>query len=315
MAKVGTEIFEASNILKNGGLVAIPTETVYGLAANALSEQAVVKIFKVKKRPDFNPLIVHDTKEKIKQWASVFYLEAQILAEKFWPGPLTLVLPKSKHIPYQVTSGLETVGLRVPNHILTTHLLEELDFPLAAPSANPFGYISPTEAQHVVEQLGNDIDYVLDGGNCNIGVESTIVGFEKGKIVIYRLGGISVGEIEKVVGKVEVKINTSSNPKSPGMLKSHYAPLTPLILLDEFDPDIADQENTAFLLFNQSLSKVSKDRQFNLSLSGNFFEAAANLYAMLRKLDNLGFKQIIAFKLPKESLGDTINDRLTRAAV
>src|ERR1035437_8374682 len=208
MSKIGIDIEKAKQILQEGGLVAIPTETVYGLAANALNKDAVFKIIEAKNRPHFDPLIIHtDSIEKVKLHVSDFPQWAQQLANAFWPGPLTLLLPKKNSIPDLVTSGLPQVAVRIPNHPLTLQLLKSLDFPLAAPSANPFGYVSPTNAEHVAAQLQGSVDYILDGGPCDVGIESTIVGFEDGKITIYRLGGLAIEDIEKLVGKVQVKIN------------------------------------------------------------------------------------------------------------
>src|SRR6478735_1162446 len=192
MAEIGKDIVLAKQLLENGDLVAIPTETVYGLAGNALSATSVAKIFSTKNRPQFDPLIVHvPSLEKAKDYVSEVPDFAKALTEKFWPGPLTLLLKKKTVIPDLVTSGLDTVGIRCPDHSLTRDLLTSLDFPLAAPSANPFGYVSPTEPSHVNEQLGQKIKYILDGGVCPVGIESTIVGFENEGPVVYRLGGLS----------------------------------------------------------------------------------------------------------------------------
>src|SRR5690606_33298262 len=209
----------------------LPTETVYGLAANAIDTDAVVKIFETKNRPSFDPLIVHTGSiEQLSKYTGSIDEELQKLADKFWPGPLTLLLNKKPIIPDLVTSGLDRVAVRIPDHPMAMELLLALDFPLAAPSANPFGYISPTKALHVQDKLGDKIRYILDGGNCEVGLESTIVGIEEGQTIIYRLGGTEVSAIEQVVGKVLILPQSSSNPKSPGMLKSHYAPKTPFIL-------------------------------------------------------------------------------------
>jgi L-threonylcarbamoyladenylate synthase len=186
---IGEIIQEAKSFLLDGNIVAIPTETVYGLAGNALDPAAVLQIFTAKERPAFDPLIVHISSiDKVELYAHSIPSQAYDLMHEFWPGPLTIVLPKNSIIPDIVTSGLDTVGLRIPNHPTTIKLLKQLDFPLAAPSANPFGYISPTSAQHVFDQLGGKIPYILDGGICDVGVESTIVGFENDKCLIYRLG-------------------------------------------------------------------------------------------------------------------------------
>ncbi|MCO5248912.1 MAG: L-threonylcarbamoyladenylate synthase [Chitinophagales bacterium] len=312
MSKVGTSIDEAVEILKRGGLVAIPTETVYGLGANALNKSAVLKVFAAKKRPSFDPLIVHSTKDKIFNWAKTVPEKARILADAIWPGPLTLILTKTDDIPYEVTSGLDTVGLRVPNHPLALQLLERLDFPLSAPSANPFAYISPTTAQHVFDSLKDEIDYILNGGESQIGIESTIIAFDKEIPTVYRLGGLSIEDIEKVIGHVQVQINTSSNPKTPGSAKMHYAPLKPMFLVDDFS-QIEDDATTAYITFHENLD-IENQRQFSLSTKGDYYEAAARLYALLRELDESDFRRIVAKRLPEESLGRAINDRLQRAS-
>ena len=208
MAEIGKDIQKAKDFLEKDELVAIPTETVYGLAANALNPIAVAKIFEAKERPTFDPLIVHThSLQEVYKFVTNIHPALLKLAEAFWPGPLTLLLPKKEIIPSLVTSGLDRVGVRVPNHSLTLDLLSQLNFPLAAPSANPFGYISPTTAMHVEKQLGTKIPYILDGGSCEVGLESTIVGEENGEIIIYRLGGLSVDEIETIVGKVSMQLN------------------------------------------------------------------------------------------------------------
>ncbi|HMR42430.1 MAG TPA: L-threonylcarbamoyladenylate synthase, partial [Saprospiraceae bacterium] len=228
---IGADIQKAARLLRSEALVAIPTETVYGLAGNALSEKAVAEIFRVKNRPVFDPLIVHtDHFQKAKQFLKEVPDWASELAAHFMPGPLTLLLPKNERIPDLVTAGSELVAIRVPNHPLTLQLLALLEFPLAAPSANPFGYISPTTAQHVADQLGEKIPYILDGGPCRVGVESTIVGFVDEKITVFRKGGVAIEYLEKVVGTMSVQAHSSSNPLAPGMLKSHYAPRTPVVV-------------------------------------------------------------------------------------
>lgn len=311
---VSQDIREAIRILSEGGLVAIPTETVYGLAGNALDVSAVLSIFEAKRRPSFDPLIIHSTQDKIFSWVKEVPEQAQQLAQACWPGPLTLVLPKADSIPFEVTSGLDTVGIRVPDHALTLALLAEIDFPLAAPSANPFGYISPTTAQHVQDQLGDAIPMILDGGPCEVGIESTIVGFEDGKPCIYRLGGISVEAIEAVLGTVQVKVNMASNPRAPGQLKSHYAPKKPLLLKEQILTE-EDNPETAYLLFSEAIPGIPEERQFFLSDKGDFFVAAARLYAQLRALDQSQYRRIIAQLLPESGLGRAINDRIQRAAV
>ncbi|MBC7451992.1 MAG: threonylcarbamoyl-AMP synthase, partial [Cytophagales bacterium] len=204
-AVIGTNITLVKNLLVEEKAISIPTETVYGLAGNAFSSYSVSEIFRIKKRPSFDPLIVHTHSiDSLADFVTEIPEQAHMLAKAFWPGPLTLLLPKKDSISDLVTSGLDRVAIRIPNHPLTLELLRMLPFPLAAPSANPFGYISPTTAQHVADQLGKDIEYILDGGPCTIGVESTIVGWENGKATILRVGGLSIEAIEAVIGKVEV---------------------------------------------------------------------------------------------------------------
>ncbi|NVK51203.1 MAG: threonylcarbamoyl-AMP synthase, partial [Cyclobacteriaceae bacterium] len=218
MALIGQDIEKAKEFLEAGQLVGIPTETVYGLAGNALNVDAVAKIFQTKNRPSFDPLIVHtDSIEKVNSFVADIPEILQRLAKEFWPGPLTLLLEKKSIIPDLVTAGLNRVAVRMPKHPLTLKLLKELSFPLAAPSANPFGYISPTKAVHVAQQLGEQIPYILDGGSCEVGLESTIVGMEDEKVTIYRLGGLDLNLITELVGEVEIKSHSSSNQASPGL--------------------------------------------------------------------------------------------------
>lgn len=318
MAEIGKDIEKAAALLSSGKLVAIPTETVYGLAGNALDEQAVLSIFKTKKRPSFDPLIVHlGDKTQLSDYVKEVPEELEELASKFWPGPLTLLLPKRGMIPDLVTSGLDTVGIRVPRHPLTRELLQSLDFPLAAPSANPFGYISPTSALHVQDQLGDKLPYILDGGTCEVGLESTIVGMEQGQVIIYRLGGIAVDRIESAVGKVLILPQSSSNPKSPGMLKSHYAPGIPMVLgnLDELMTKYRQKGIVfAVLSFNRTFPDLSQELQFALSPAGDYDEAARNLFQGMRVLDRAKVEIILAEELPEIHLGKAINDRLRRAS-
>lgn len=318
MAKIGIDILQAKVILEHGELVGIPTETVYGLAGNALNPDAVAKIFSVKNRPSFDPLILHTSGiEKISQFTEAVPNPLQTLANTFWPGPLTLLLPKKAIVPDLVTSGLDTVAVRVPDHSLTLELLSILDFPLAAPSANPFGYISPTTALHVNDQLGDKIQYILDGGNCKVGLESTIVGMENGRVTIYRLGGLDVEDIEKLVGKVDVKSHSTSNPRSPGMLKSHYAPAKPFVLgnLDQLIKEYSTKGiDFAIISFQKVFGNVPRQKQIQLSEQGDLSEAAKNLFAAMRTLDSLDVSVILSELLPDSGLGIAINDRLRRAA-
>lgn len=318
MAATGQDIGLAANFLKEGKLVAVPTETVYGLAGNGLNPKAVACIFETKNRPSFDPLIIHISGiEQVEKYTKDFPETLQKLAEKFWPGPLTLLLPRKDIIPDLVTSGLDRVAVRVPDHPITLALLKSLDLPLAAPSANPFGYISPTTAEHVNAQLGEKIPYILDGGPCKVGLESTIVGMEGEEVVIYRLGGLEIAAIESVVGEVKIKNHSSSNPQAPGLLESHYAPIKPFILgnLDEMIPDFQTRKvDFAVLSFDSKIEGISTERQFCLSVNSDLKEAAANLFAAMRQLDECGAEVILADLMPEFGLGWAINDRLKRAA-
>ncbi|NUQ25966.1 MAG: threonylcarbamoyl-AMP synthase [Saprospiraceae bacterium] len=314
---IGTDIYQAAELLRAGQLVAIPTETVYGLAGNALNEEAVAAIFAVKQRPTFDPLIVHVADmEGLEAYCRDIPADARRLAGVFMPGPLTLLLPKKDIIPDLVTAGSPLVALRMPAHPLAHALLSLLPFPLAAPSANPFGYISPTTAQHVADQLGDKIPYILDGGPCEIGLESTIVGWdETGSAVVYRKGGVAVEAIEALIGPVEIRLHSSSNPLAPGMLKSHYAPRVPL-LLGDIPALIQTHQNKrlAILSFSQFFTEVNPDFQMALSPNGDIREAARHLFGAMRYLDSLPVDCILAELLPEEDLGRAVNDRLRRAA-
>lgn len=303
-------------MLEKGNVIAIPTETVYGLAANALNADAVTQIFSIKNRPYFDPLIVHIPYiDDVYKYASLFHWKAQKLAKKFWPGPLTLILPKKNIIPDIVTSGLPYVGLRVPNHQKTLKILKKLDFPLAAPSANPFGYVSPTSAEHVAEQLGDKVSIIIDGGKCKIGVESTIVFFENpDEPAILRYGGISVEEIEKCIGKVKISIANSSKPQSPGMLDKHYSTLTPIKSIDEIEISKIDKTKSAVIVFDKYIEQIPYENQIILSEKSSLNEAASNLFEAMRKLDNGKFELLIYGNFPKQALGLAINDRLKRAS-
>lgn len=318
MAIIGQDIAQAKSFLDKGELVAIPTETVYGLAGNALNASAVALIFETKNRPSFDPLIIHTSSlERVGDFVESIPKPLYQLAQTFWPGPLTLLLPRKALIPDLVTSGMERVAVRVPQHPLTQELLAALDFPLAAPSANPFGYISPTTAKHVEAQLGAKIPYILDGGSCEVGLESTIVGMEGDQVTVYRLGGLDVAEIEEVVGSVSIKSHSSSNPQAPGLLESHYAPRKPFILgdLDSLVPKYKAQNiEFAVLSLSREIEQLKPDHQIQLSKKGDLKEAAQGLFASMRKLDELDVELILAEEMPAQGLGNAINDRLKRAA-
>ncbi|MFC4231848.1 L-threonylcarbamoyladenylate synthase [Parasediminibacterium paludis] len=314
---IGTDVQAAAQILQQGQLVAIPTETVYGLAANALDEKAVVQIFDAKNRPRFNPLIMHvGSISAISQYAIMNDL-AQKLAHAFMPGAFTLLLPKLPVVPDLVTAGSPKVAVRMPNHALTLALLQQLPFPLAAPSANVFGYVSPTTAQHVYDGLSGRIPYILDGGACTVGVESTIVEVVADAVVVHRVGGVNIEAIEALIGKkVQLPATTVHKPVTSGQLKSHYATTTPLIrgdvkaLLAEF----ADKK-VAIIGLNTYYEGLPKAQQYLLSVDGNLTEAAQHLFNVMRQLDGKGYDVIIAEVFPDEGLGKAINDRLERAQV
>lgn len=314
-SNLGTDITFAAGLLKNGEVVAIPTETVYGLAANALNEEAVTKIFKIKNRPFFDPLIVHIHRlDEAFKYVTNFPENALLLAKNFWPGPLTLILPKNSVIPDLVSSGLNFIGLRIPKHHLTLDLLKRLPFPLAAPSANPFGYVSPSNANHVADQLGDKVSYILDGGECQVGLESTIVMFETDEAPqILRLGGISVEDIEKVVGKVSLNIASHSKPNSPGQLDKHYSTRTPMRLIDDIEITKLDATKIGAIVFSRPLPKIPLVNQHILSPEGSTEEAARHLFSAMRILDQKGLELIVTELFPATGLGPAINDRLKRA--
>ncbi len=318
-------IARAAEILRAGGLVAFPTETVYGLGANALDERAVARVFEVKQRPRFDPLIVHIADvDRVERLAADFPPKARRLADRFWPGPLTLVLPKKPVVPDLVTAGCPTVALRIPDHPLALEFLRAADVPVAGPSANPFGRISPTTAEHVREQLGDQIDLILDGGPCRVGVESTVLSLTEDKPVLLRPGGTTLEEIEELIGKVTVSVDEHENSQaigllSPGTLRQHYAPRTPLVLRTR-DTACAGEGVTAkgarmgLLAFGSGGDATSFARVEMLSQEGNLREATANFFAALRRLDAAGLDLIVADLFPERGLGRALNDRLRRAA-
>lgn len=315
--EIGKEISEAKKWLDAGELVGIPTETVYGLAANGLDIDAVLKIYKAKNRPQFNPLILHvQYLSEAKKLVQYFPEKAIILAEHFWPGPLTLVLPKKEIVPDIVSAGHNTVAIRIPNHPLTLQLLRQLDYPLAAPSANPSGYISPTNAQHVLQQLGDKVKYVLDGGDCSVGVESTIVKIVGDEATILRYGGLAIEDIEALIGIVQHSNENNKNPEAPGMMLSHYAPKAKVIVGDiEKNMALHKGKTLGVLSFYKSFHQPEVKLSLQLSETKNLDEAARNIFAYLRQLDVASTEIILTEFVPDEGLGKAINDRLRRAAV
>jgi L-threonylcarbamoyladenylate synthase len=313
---ISTDIYQAAHLLKNDAIIAIPTETVYGLAGNIYSEKAIKSIFELKKRPLINPLIVHiGTINQLDDLVLEVPELAKNLADKFWPGPLTLVLPKKKSVPDFVTGGKDTVAIRMPNHKQALGLLKLLSFPLAAPSANPFSSISPTSAAHVANYFENDIQLILDGGNCQNGIESTIIGFENDIPVLYRLGSISVEDLEGEIGPINIKNFEENKPTAPGMMARHYAPKTLTVIASEITDAIEfySGKKIGLLLFKEAINDQNIVHQEILSIEGNLNEAASNLYAAMHRLDALNLDVIIAKKFPDNELGRAINDRLKRA--
>jgi len=310
-----TTVDRAASILKTGGLVGLPTETVYGLGANALDPVAVARIFAAKERPFFDPLIVHVPDiDWVPRVAREFPAIAQRLAQRFWPGPLTLVLPKSDAIPDLVTSGLPSVGVRIPDHDMIRQVMRLAGVPVAAPSANPFGKLSPTTAEHVFRQLGDRVDAILDGGPCRIGIESTVLQIMGDRVTLLRYGGVALEEIEDLIGGIQRSVDdTTSAPAGPGMLTSHYAPRTPLVVVEELTS--VDYSGSIGLLTLQAEGDLSKFEQVEvLSPSGDLVIAAANFFQALHRLDRANLGRIVARRFPETGLGRALNDRLKRAA-
>jgi L-threonylcarbamoyladenylate synthase len=303
--------------LERGEVVGIPTETVYGLAANIYDEQAISKIFTTKGRPNTNPLIVHvKSMEQARTLVAHFPPKAALLAERFWPGALTLILPKSELISPSITANQSTVAVRMPNHSTTLQLLETLDFPLAAPSANPYNRISPTRSSHVEAYFPQIA--ILEGGNCEAGVESTILSFEGDEVVLLRHGAIPVEAIEKEVGRILDRTGSDSTQLAPGRSKKHYSPLCELIISYEplFMLSAVQQKKVGILWFKEvQIHSPKVAINHILSPSGSFQEAAANMYDALHQLEKSGVDLIIVERLPNQDLGRTINDRFERAAV
>ncbi len=316
---MGVDVAHAARLLRAGKLVSFATETVYGLGANALDVNAVARVFAVKNRPRFDPLIVHIAD---RSWLPRLLLSwpetAERLAARFWPGPLTLVLPKTELVSDLVTSGLPSVAVRMPSHPLALELLRLADVPVAAPSANLFGQLSPTCAEHVAERLGDQIDYLLDGGPCSVGVESTVLLLEPDGIVrLLRPGGVALEEIEAVIGPVELPSRTTTPDDeaalSPGMLSQHYAPRTPLVIVADIDSLPAPDR--CGLMTLQSHPAADRFAAVEvLSASGDLTEAAAQFFAALRRLDASRVSRIVATAFPNHGLGRALNDRLMRAA-
>lgn len=308
----------AGRIIKTGGLVAFPTETVYGLGCDAMNPEAAAKVFEAKQRPQFDPLIVHlADRTQLDAVVASQPPMAQRLMDEFWPGPLTLVLPKQSVVPDLVTAGLLTVAVRMPSHPIAQALIREAGTPIAAPSANPFGYVSPTNARHVSESLGNKVDIILDGGPCQVGVESTIVSLLGPQPELLRPGSITLEQLTAVIGPIRGRSSNHNHPIAPGQLARHYATLTPLTILASVGtrPVLRPSERAGLLLFSQSRESESGFAAIEvLAPTGDIREAARNLFAGLRKLDSLALDRIYAEPCHEMGLGLAIMDRLRRCA-
>ena len=308
----------AGDIIRTGGLVAIPTETVYGLGCDAMNPAAAAKVFEAKQRPQFDPLIVHIADRS--QLDAVVTSQpplAQKLMDAFWPGPLTIVLPKQSVIPDLVTAGLSTVAVRMPSHPVAQALIREAGTPIAAPSANPFGYVSPTTAQHVSDQLGSKVDLILDGGPCSVGVESTVVSLIDSPPELLRPGSISLEQLTAIIGPVRCRSTDHDQPIAPGQLIRHYATLTPLTILDSpaNQAVLKPGEPAGLLLISPSSENDNRFAAVEvLSPTGDMREAARNLFAALRRLDALRLDRIYAEPCKEVGLGMAIMDRLRRCA-
>jgi L-threonylcarbamoyladenylate synthase len=312
---VSKDIKVVSEALKKGELVAIPTETVYGLAANIYDEKAIHQIYSLKKRPKSNPLIVHiGNCDQLDLLVKNVPKEVASLIQAFWPGPLTLLLEKSDLVPSYITAGSDKVAVRMPNHTLVLELLNLIDFPLAAPSANPYKRISPTEVNHVVNYFEHDLNYILDGGKCEVGVKSTILGFEKGEPIIYRLGGISKEKIESVL-KREVNVSGSKSVNLPGSAKKHYSPLKRMIVTENINKEVLANYPKRIAVIQFSDELLFEDVAIKFSFQGDFDNASKNLFSYLHFLDQQDIDLIICERFPANDLGLTLNDRVERASV
>jgi L-threonylcarbamoyladenylate synthase len=322
-------IARAARALAEGRLVALPTETVYGLGANAFDVDAVARVFEAKRRPSFDPLIVHIADfDSLARVAEPHNELAALLMKAFWPGPLTLILPKKAEIPGLVTSGLETVAVRMPSHAVAREVIRLSGVPVAAPSANPFGYLSPTRAEHVARMLGDRVDFILDGGPSDIGVESTVLDVSGARPLVLRPGGLAIAAIEAVCGRVDTFDRVVAEPTSPGQLESHYAPRVPLRLVEAGGLVSAAVKDGDALLFFDMASKEAwlralRDRgealprlaaERILSTRGDLREAAATLFEALHDFDAAGAREIWAERVPEAGLGQAVNDRLWKAS-
>lgn len=333
-ASLKESVLEGVRVLRAGGLVGFPTETVYGLGADATNDKAICKVFEAKKRPAFDPLIVHvaSVEQARSLWQSM-PPAAESLVRRFWPGPLTLVLPKAPHVSDLATAGLPTVAVRMPRHETALALIRGLGNPIAAPSANVFGHTSPTSALHVFEDLGQAVDLVLDGGPCRVGVESTVLKIEKGVGILLRPGGVCAEDLRSVIeigdSALFSKKKALSPMESPGQMESHYAPWTRFILLpksfSDFSPEfeaVLKEWETAkglpprvgLLAFGKPAQDARLESVQTLSGDEDLVESATNLFQAMRKLDKMHLDFILAEPVPEKGIGEAIMDRLRRAS-
>ncbi len=310
-------IEEAAAVIRGGGLVAFPTETVYGLGADACNPLAVARVFEVKRRPRIDPIIVHVANPGAAALYGIFTETiAETLMRRFWPGPLTLVVPKTGLIPLIVTAGLDTVAIRMPSHPAALALIQSAGRAVAAPSANLFGYVSPTDALHVAEQLSDLIDLILDGGRCPVGIESTVLSLLETPPRILRAGGIPPEALEEALGTIDRSTIAQGRPQAPGQMERHYSTRTPLEIAAEGDRDAepgpAEQVGLLTLLPPKDAGRYAAVEV--LSSSGDLREAAANLFAALYRLDGMNLDRLVARPVPEHGLGIAILDRLRRCA-
>jgi L-threonylcarbamoyladenylate synthase len=304
-------IERAARLLRRGGVVAIPTETVYGLAANAFDPLAVARIFEMKQRPSFDPLIVHVSgEEMLERVVADIPPLARRLIERFWPGPLTLVLHKTEALPAIVTAGAATVAVRMPAHPVARAIIERAGVPLAAPSANPFGRLSPTRASHVSQSLGGLVDMIVDGGPCAYGLESTILALDP-EPALLRPGAIDVEAIEEVTGPLASGVTPGQRPVSPGSVAHHYAPRTPVRIVDWDEVDVDGRAAAGWLGLQHAAVGYAYTR--TLSVNGDLREAAAALFEALHELDERSLERIDVERVPERGIGIAIMDRLRRA--
>jgi len=314
---ITSNISNAVHALNQGDIIAIPTETVYGLAGSAFNEHAIDKIFQLKNRPTCNPLILHTHSiEEVLKFVQHIPPSAMKLALAFWPGPLTLLLPKKSNIPHSVTAGSHLVAIRIPNHPVTLSLLRQLEFPLVAPSANPYTRISPTNAKMVDDYFGDALQVILEGDICSKGIESTIVGFHDDIPIIYRQGAISVDAIEFIVGKSKVQATKNEKITTPGMSPMHYAPKTKFCIVDNIVNFI--NENRTLKIGVLTLGKLDihqlNTTSINLSMNADLEEASTNLYKSMYDLDAMALDCIIIELFPEIGIGKSLNDRIRRAS-